>query len=98
MDYYSLNDAVPLSYAREINHQTVTGLTVTVSVVNTRTNASLLATTSLPETATGSGVYFMNWTHGLTQDTQCTVTYTVNGQKYLEFIFISETVPGGQAQ
>jgi hypothetical protein len=97
MDIYNLNDTVPLSYSRIRNWQKVSGLTVTVAVTNTKTNATLLASRALPETATGSGEYFYSWTHGLVQDTQCTVTYTVNGQNYLEYIFISGSTAGGRA-
>lgn len=97
MDIYNLNDTVPLSYSRVRNGQTVSGLTVTATVVNSKTNATLLPSVALPETAANSGVYFYNWTHGLLQDTECTVTYTVSGQRYLEKIFISQTSAGGRA-
>ena len=99
MDKHDLSDPViSLEYARPINGVLQTGLTVTVTVTNASTNATLLAATAMPEIASGAGIYKYVWTHGLTQDTQVLVTYSVGGtRKVQEFIQFTTATTGGGA-
>lgn len=97
MDIYSFSSIIPLSFTRVRAGVLVTGLTVTVTVKNAATGASLLASTSVPEALAGSGIYTYNWTHGLSQDTECLVTFSVGGSPYSEYILISNnSQPGGR--
>jgi hypothetical protein len=90
MDIYTIPHVVPLSYTKVVANAPVSGLSVTVKVVNAVTNATLLSSTPAPEVATGAGVYTYNWTSGLTADTLCQVTYTVGSTTvYKEFIYIT---------
>lgn len=97
MDIYSLTDQIPVSYSRARNNALVTGLTVTAVITNAKTGVTLLASTSLPEVSVGAGIYTYNWTHGLTQDTECLITYTVGTSKIMEFILISNDAAGGRS-
>ena len=96
MDVYSLTDTIPLSFSRIRNSALVSGLTVTVTVVNVKTNATLLASTLMPEVST-SGIYVYNWTHGQAQDTECLIKYSVGTNNYYEQIFITNDAVGGDA-
>lgn len=97
MTIYSFVDTIPLSFSRVRAGGTVTGLTVTVSVQNVKTGATLLASTAVPEVGSATGIYTYNWTHGITVDTQCLVTFLVGGSKYVEFILITNDGNGGRA-
>lgn len=79
MEIYSFYDQIPFSYSREINGTLVSGLTVSVTVTNAKTGATLLATTAMPEVGT-TGNYTYNWTHGITTPTECLVTYSITGK------------------
>lgn len=85
--FYSTN-AVPLSYSRVVNYAVVSGLAPKVVVQNASTNATLLASTTMPESASGSGVYTYVWTPSVGVDTPCVVTYTVGSQVFKEFLTI----------
>lgn len=95
MDIYNLNDVIPLGFSRVRNNVLISGLTVTVTVKNAQTGASLLSSTSVPELGV-TGIYNYDWTHGLTATTQCLVTFTVGSSIYNEFILISEDEAGGR--
>jgi len=95
MTIYSGNDVIPLSFSRVRAGSVISGLSVTVDVKNAKTGAVLLSSTSAPEVGS-TGIYTYNWTHGLTQDTECLVTYTVDGSKYVEYILISASGTGGR--
>lgn len=97
MDIYQYIDTIPLSFQRLRAGAVATGLTVAVSVVNAKTGATLLASVSVPEVVAGSGIYTYNWTPGIFVDTECLVTFVVNGQKYSEFILITNGGTGGRA-
>jgi hypothetical protein len=98
MDIYSsLTQTIPLSFSRIRANALVTGLTVTVVVKNAASNATLLASTSVPEVAVGAGIYTYNWTHGLTQDTECMIVYTVGSSEYTEYILIQSDAQGGRS-
>jgi hypothetical protein len=96
-DNQNVRDAIPLSFVRIRNGSKVTGLTVTVTVVNVKTGATILASTNVPEVGAGSGLYSYTWTHGQTQETDCLVTYTVAGFAYCEFLTVSDDDVVGRA-
>lgn len=97
MDIYSATDTVPLSFSRVRNNALVSGLSVSVAVKDAKTGAVLLASTTCPEVAASSGIYTYSWTHGLTSDTICLVTYSVGATIYTEQILISNSLQGGRA-
>jgi hypothetical protein len=88
--------SIPLFFIRMRGGAPTTGLTVLVSVVNAITGASLLSSTSAPETSAGSGLYSLAWVHGITQTTEAIATYsvTVGGvtKLYKEHFTISSSV------
>lgn len=96
MDVYSEQDVIPLSFSRYRNGALVSGLTVNVTVTDAATGSVLLGSTSVPEVAS-SGIYTYNWTHGLTADTECLVTYTVGTVLYQEFFLITNHSGGTTA-
>ncbi len=82
---YNSTDTIPLFYIQMRNGAPVTGLTVSVSVVNALTGATLLASTNLPEVIVGSGLYAYAWSNtGVTVETECVATYAVAGYQYKE--------------
>jgi len=97
MDIYNLTDTILLSFSQIRSNAKVTGLTVTVTVTNAKTNAVLLASTNAPEISTGAGVYTYNWSHGLKFDTECLITYTAGALNYFEYIFVSTDLTGGRS-
>ncbi len=97
MDVYNFVDFVPLSFSRNTGSSLVSGLTVSVTVKNAKTNASLLSSTSVPEISSGAGIYTYNWAHGLTTDTECLVTFTVGSSIFTEFILITNDGFGGRS-
>ena len=88
MTIYDYLDQIPLTFARVRNNARVSGLTVSVTVLNSSTGATLLASTSLPE-AGSSGLYHFMWTHGIFAPTECLAVYTVGAQTYQEYFMIS---------
>ena len=97
MEYYTLIDIIPLSFSRVKNNALVSGLTVTVTVKNGKTGATLLAATSCPEITSGAGIYTYNWTHGLIEPTECLVEFSVNGHIYSEFVIVTNSSGIGTA-
>jgi hypothetical protein len=93
MNNYSLFEPVPLSFSRVGVTGSVSGLTVTATVVNAVTGATLLSATTLPEIGT-TGVYNFSWVHSLKEQTECAVTYTVGSKTYREFILIGGNAGG----
>jgi energy-coupling factor transporter transmembrane protein EcfT len=79
---FNTTDSIPLSFMRIKTGAPVTGLSVTVKVINVRTGSTLLATTSLTEITTG--VYEYVWTHGQTATTECIAEYVVADVTYAE--------------
>lgn len=72
------------------NGALVTGLTVTVQVLNVITGTTLLSTTTMSEVVTG--VYSFNWNHTLTAFTSCVALYTVGGFVYPENFQVDESL------
>lgn len=68
---------IPLGYVRMRGGAPITGLTVTVSVANALTGGSLLASTSISEVGTGSGLYTYSWASGIAITTECVASYSV---------------------
>lgn len=87
---YKAFDAIPLYFQRVRNGVPVTGLTVTVSVSNAATGASLLALTSLTEVT--PGLYSYVWTPGISTQTECISTYTTGGLQFKETLTIDDTI------
>lgn len=87
---YFLRDSVPLTFIRIRLGQVVNGLTVSVVVKNARTGATLLASTNVPETAAGNGIYTYNWSHNLKDETECAAFYTVSGNTYCDVFTIGD--------
>ncbi len=88
MGLYKTTGPVPLSFVRIRLGALVTGLTVTVKVLNALTGSTLFATTTMTEIT--PGVYSYNWVHSLTVFTECVAIYTVSGLVYAENFQVDE--------
>ena len=89
MAIFKTVDKIPLAFIRMRGGALVTGLSVTVKVINVITGATLLATTSLSEVT--PGVYSYNWNHTLTAFTECVAIYTVGTNNYTENFSVDES-------
>lgn len=90
MAIFKTVDAVPLAFMRVRSGALVTGLTVTVKVLNVITGATLLSTTSMSEVT--PGVYAFNWSHSQNIFTECAAIYVVAGSSYVENFTIDEAL------
>ena len=90
MALYKTVDPVPLSYVRVRSGALVSGLTVTVKVLNALTGSTLLATTTMTEIT--SGVYSYSWAHTLTAFTDCVAIYSASGLIYAENFQVDEAL------
>jgi len=94
MIIYNAADIIPLSFQQIRNGTPVSGLSVSVVVKNASNGATLLASTLLPESAAGSGMYNYNWSHGIQSQTVCNAIYTISGKQFTE-IFLITNLDGG---
>jgi hypothetical protein len=90
MGEYKSGDNIPLCYTRIRNGAVVTGLTVTVTVQNALTGATLLASTALTEVT--PGLYSYNWVAGITTQTECIATYSTSGGIFKEAFTIDDEI------
>ena len=81
---YFTPNAIPLFFIRLINGAPVTGLVVSVSVINSVTGALLLSPITLTETGFGSGQYTYLWAFNPASTVECLATYTVAGKEFKE--------------
>lgn len=97
-DLFNIGDTIPLSFSRNYGSGPVTGLSVSVKVVNAATGSVLLASTAMSETISGNGIYTYAWSpSGLNSKTECHVTYTVGSQSFSEYLTITDTDLTGRA-
>ncbi len=90
MPLYKTVDPVPLAFMRVRGGAIVTGLTVTVRVVNVLTGVALLSTTAMTEVT--PGVYSYSWSHGQVSFTECSAIYVVGASSYIENFTIDESL------
>ena len=90
MTIYKVYDSIPLFFERIRAGGLVTGLSVTVVVINAATGATLLASTALTEITPGHYEYV--WNHGITVQTECVASYVVGGIAFKDTFTIDDTI------
>ena len=83
-----LYQQVPLTFSRVTNGAEVTGLSVKVKVLNAKTGATLLGSTSMIEVV--PGMYEYTWDSGITQATECKAIYSESGNTWVEYFDIED--------
>lgn len=90
-DQFNVGDTIPLSFVRDLGAGRVSGLSLTVQVKNASTGAVMLASSTMTESPSGSGIYLYAWTPNLNSKTSCLVLYTVGGvQTFEEYITLTD--------
>lgn len=90
MTIFKVYDSIPLNFSRIKNGAAVTGLSVTVTVQNVVTGATLLASTALVEVS--PGLYSYNWVTGISTQTECVTTFTTGGAVFKEVFTVDDTI------
>lgn len=83
---FPIGTSIPLSFRYLLAGIPQTGQTVSVKVVDAKTGATLLSSTTMTEVVSGQYVY--TWNSGITQFTNCLATYTILSKQVDEFFQI----------
>ena len=83
-----LYNIIPLTFSRITNGSEVTGLSVTVKVLNAQTGLPLLGTTAMTEVTPGT--YEYTWNSGITVQTHCKAFYVETGNTWVEYFDIED--------
>lgn len=83
---FAIGAPITLSFRYILAGIPQTGQTVTATVVNALTGATLLSQTPLNEVVAGQYTY--SWSSGLTQFTNCRATYTILGKQVDDYFQI----------
>jgi hypothetical protein len=90
---YPIGAMIPLFYLRNIGNQLVTGLAVSVRVLNARDGTVLLASIPVPEVT--PGIYSLLWNNMISSFTECLEIYTVAGVQFINSFTVADLSSGG---